>query len=417
MGQSLFWRNKGLMTLLASQTISSLGDWLHILAVLTLAAFQLDASSLDMSFLMMSFALPVIVLGPVSGVLADRFDRKMIMFLSEIGRTLTVISCVYVSELWQLYVLLSLQSCFSSLFSPSKNGKLKELTSEAFLQQAVSISSIIDNTAKIFGPALGGIMVAAVSIHSVFFINAGAFLLSAVILFLLPRDAFQQTSNTPQDKTSALASIKEGFLFMKQTPLLLTGLFTACFVLFILQIGDSQAIILIRSFPGAPPELAGWCMAVSGAGMLLTAAIVGKRRISSYLLYFTLGACLLGIATGCVPFLGGLGIVGTALFIFAFFIMGAAFGLVHIPFQILVQTSVPVDYSGRVFGAIQSMTTLASILGIAGGGVLAELIGVSLAFLICGCLLIAAGLTTLIGKKMAESRRYFVTESNKGAQR
>ncbi|MEC1407256.1 MFS transporter [Bacillus halotolerans] len=417
MGQSLFWRNKGLMTLLASQTISSLGDWLHILAVLTLAAFQLDASSLDMSFLMMSYALPVIVLGPVSGVLADRFDRKMIMFLSEIGRTLTVISCVYVSELWQLYVLLSLQSCFSSLFSPSKNGKLKELTSEAFLQQAVSISSIIDNTAKIFGPTLGGIMVAAVSIHSVFFINAGAFLLSAVILFLLPRDAFQQTSNTPQDKTSALASIKEGFLFMKQTPLLLTGLFTACFVLFILQIGDSQAIILIRSFPGAPPELAGWCMAVSGAGMLLTAVTVGKRRISSYLLYFTLGACLLGIATGCVPFLGGLGIVGTALFIFAFFIMGAAFGLVHIPFQILVQTSVPVDYSGRVFGAIQSMTTLASILGMAGGGVLAELIGVSLAFLICGCLLIAAGLTTLIGKKMAESRRYFVTESNKGAQR
>ncbi|PSA95767.1 MFS transporter [Bacillus halotolerans] len=417
MGQSLFWRNKGLMTLLASQTISSLGDWLHILAVLTLAAFQLDASSLDMSFLMMSYALPVIVLGPVSGVLADRFDRKMIMFLSEIGRTLTVISCVYVSELWQLYVLLSLQSCFSSLFSPSKNGKLKELTSEAFLQQAVSISSIIDNTAKIFGPALGGIMVAAVSIHSVFFINAGAFLLSAVILFLLPRDAFQQTSNTPQDKTSALASIKEGFLFMKQTPILLTGLFTACFVLFILQIGDSQAIILIRSFPGAPPELAGWCMAVSGAGMLLTAVTVGKRRISSYLLYFTLGACLLGIATGCVPFLGGLGIVGTALFIFAFFIMGAAFGLVHIPFQILVQTSVPVDYSGRVFGAIQSMTTLASILGMAGGGVLAELIGVSLAFLICGCLLIAAGLTTLIGKKMAESRRYFVTESNKGAQR
>lgn len=63
------------------------------------------------------------------------------------------------------------------------------------------------------------------------------------------------------------------------------------------------------------------------------------------------------------------------------------------------------------------MTTLASILGMAGGGVLAELIGVSLAFLICGCLLIAAGLTTLIGKKMAESRRYFVTESNKGAQR
>lgn len=149
MEKPLFRTQKGLMTLLASQTISSLGDWLHILAVLTLAAFQLDASPLDMSFLMMSFALPVIVLGPVSGLLADRFDRKMIMFLSEIGRALTVITCVYVSELWQLYVLLCLQSCFSSLFSPAKNGKLKELALEAYIQQAVSVSSMIDNSAKI----------------------------------------------------------------------------------------------------------------------------------------------------------------------------------------------------------------------------------------------------------------------------
>lgn len=414
MEKPLFRTQKGLMTLLASQTISSLGDWLHILAVLTLAAFQLDASPLDMSFLMMSFALPVIVLGPVSGLLADRFDRKMIMFLSEIGRALTVITCVYVSELWQLYVLLCLQSCFSSLFSPAKNGKLKELALEAYIQQAVSVSSMIDNSAKIFGPALGGMLIAAVSIHSVFYINAGAFFLSAVILFFLPRDAFLQKANTPQEKTSALASIKEGLQFLNRVPLLLTGLLTACIVLFVLQISDSQAII--RSFSGAPPELAGWCMAVSGAGMLLTAAIAGRRRITSYLLYFSAGTLLLGLATGSAPFLSGTGIAGITLFIFAFFIMGAAFGLVHIPFQILVQTTVPVDYSGRVFGAIQSATTLASILGMAGGGVLAEWIGVSLAFLVCGCLLIMIGLITLVGKKIAESRRYLVTKSNKGAQ-
>ncbi|MCG3230167.1 MFS transporter [Bacillus subtilis] len=416
MEKPLFRTQKGLMTLLASQTISSLGDWLHILAVLTLAAFQLDASPLDMSFLMMSFALPVIVLGPVSGLLADRFDRKMNMFLSEIGRALTVITCVYVSELWQLYVLLCLQSCFSSLFSPAKNGKLKELALEAYIQQAVSVSSMIDNSAKIFGPALGGMLIAAVSIHSVFYINAGAFFLSAVILFFLPRDAFLQKANTPQEKTSALASIKEGLQFLNRVPLLVTGLLTAYIVLFVLQISDSQAIILIRSFSGAPPELAGWCMAVSGAGMLLTAAIAGRRRITSYLLYFSAGTLLLGLATGSAPFLSGTGIAGITLFIFAFFIMGAAFGLVHIPFQILVQTTVPVDYSGRVFGAIQSATTLASILGMAGGGVLAEWIGVSLAFLVCGCLLIMIGLITLVGKKIAESRRYLVTKSNKGAQ-
>nr|WGE07507.1 MFS transporter [Bacillus subtilis] len=387
MEKPLFCTQKGLMTLLASQTISSLGDWLHILVVLTLAAFQLDASPLDMSLLMMSFALPVIVLGPVSACSPTVLTEKRLCFYLKSVRALTVISCVYVSELWQLYVLLCLQSCFSSLFSPAKNGKLKELAPEAHIQQAVSVNSMIDNSAKIFEPALGGMLIAAVSIHSVFYINAGAFFLSAVILFFLPRDAFLQKANTPQEKTSALASIKEGLQFLNRVPLLLTGLLTACIVLFVLQISDSQAIILIRSFSGAPPELAGWCMAVSGAGMLRSA-----------------------------PFLSGTGIAGITLFIFAFFIMGAAFGLVHIPFQILVQTTVPVDYSGRVFGAIQSATTLASILGMAGGGMLAEWIGVSLAFLVCGCLLILIGLITLVGKKVSESRRYLVTKSNKGAQ-
>lgn len=176
-------------------------------------------------------------------------------------------------------------------------------------------------------------LIAAVSIHSVFYINAGAFLLSAVILFFLPKDAFLQKANTPQEKTSALASIKEGLQYLKRMPLLLIGLLTACVVLFVLQIGDSQAIILIRSFSGAPPELAGWCMAVSGAGMLLTAAIAGRRRITSYFLYFSAGTFLLGLATGGVPFLSGMGIAGIALFIFAFFIMGAAFGLVIFHFK------------------------------------------------------------------------------------
>ncbi len=122
---------------------------------------------------------------------------------------------------------------------------------------------------------------------------------------------------------------------MKRMPLLLTGLLTACVVLFVLQIGDSQAIILIRSFSGAPPELAGWCMAVSGAGMLLTAVIAGRRQITSYLLYFSTGTLLLGLATGSVPFLTGMGIAGMALFIFAFSSWGrlSASSIFHFKFS------------------------------------------------------------------------------------
>lgn len=79
--------NKPFNILIGSQILSNFADWIQLLAVLSLAGFQFHASSLEMSALMICFAVPAIGIGPLAGVLADRYNRKTIMMISEIGRS------------------------------------------------------------------------------------------------------------------------------------------------------------------------------------------------------------------------------------------------------------------------------------------------------------------------------------------
>lgn len=106
--------NRPFFILMGSQILSSFGDWIQVLAVLSLAGFQFQASPLEMSALMMCFAVPVIGITPFAGVLADRYNRKTIMITSEIGRSCTAFLMLFAESIWSLYVLLFLLSSFSS---------------------------------------------------------------------------------------------------------------------------------------------------------------------------------------------------------------------------------------------------------------------------------------------------------------
>ena len=84
--------------------------------------------------------------------------------------------CIYFADqIWHVYVLLVLKSLFDVLFSPAKNGKLKEIVPHQQLAQAVSISSVIEQMSKIIGPALGGLLVAGFGVTWCFVLDATSF--------------------------------------------------------------------------------------------------------------------------------------------------------------------------------------------------------------------------------------------------
>jgi MFS family permease len=170
--KSSLLRNKSYLWLIASQTVSALGDWLDLLAVLTLVAVKWNASPIAVSALMLCFAGPMILIGPIAGSIADRFDRKKIMIFSDLLCAILVVGVAFATSLWQVYVLITLKSVVVAFFMPAKNGKLKEIVPKEDIQMAMGISGMIDNGAKIIGPTIGGLLVATIGINGLFILIA-----------------------------------------------------------------------------------------------------------------------------------------------------------------------------------------------------------------------------------------------------
>lgn len=401
------FKNKSYLYLIASQVVSNLGDWLDMLALMSLVAFKWNASPMEMSGVMLCIAGPMILFGPIAGLYADKFDRKRLMIWSDIIRAIVVIGFVFASSLWQIYILLILKGMFGALFVPAKNGKLKEIVSDDHMQQAMGMSAMINNGSKIVGPMLSGVLVSSIGVTTAFYIDSFTFILSALLLIGVPKSQYDKDEDEHKDskQETMLQRMNSGFNVLKSVPVLFYGLLILSLAMLAIQIADSQIMILLRLMEGDPVDVAGYAMAASGAGVFVMSAIWSKKQPPSLAFVLALGLSLVGISLGIAPLLIDLPMwIINLFFPVLFFIAGAGLGSIIVPFNVGVQKATPVQYSGRVFGTINSMVTLATVIGMLLGGVLSQLLGVTVTFIISGSLLLVVGLATFGAKKFLESR-------------
>ncbi|MFC4323573.1 MFS transporter [Litchfieldia salsa] len=412
-------RNKPYLYLISSQVVSSLGDWLDMLAIMALVALKWEASPIAMAGVGLCLLGPMAVVSPVAGILADKYDRKKLMILSDVIRCLVVIGFVFSTALWQIYTLLIIKSIFAALFIPAKNGKLKEIVPESQMQSAMAISGVVDNGSKIVGPLISGLLVSLVGIQWSFYLDAASFVLSAILLFGVPKtinETFVNDSGIPKEKETMISQLKDGLTVLRQIPFLSAGLMVFSVALLVIQIADTQLMVLLRQIDGDPTEIVGYGIAANGIGMLIMSIILSKKKIQSTAIYIGLGSAVVGLCFAGMVLLVPLSIVMTTILTpLLFFIAGLAAAAIIIPFQITAQKGTPVQYTGRVFGTISSVTTLASLIGMVSGGVIAEIFGVNMAFVLSGGLLVIVGIVVLIKRSKLESR-VNLAESDRGLQ-
>ncbi|SFC56454.1 MFS transporter [Bacillus sp. UNCCL81] len=410
--------NKGFLTLMVAQAISNIGDWLSIVAIITLVGLKWNASPIEVSFIILCLAVPMALLGPVAGTFADRFSRKQLMVLSDIVRAGLFVLLALANTLWMVYICLFTIGLFSAVFNPAKNGKLKELVPNEEIKSAMSITAMIDSATKIFGPILSGILVSAAGTTPVFYINSVSFIISAILIFLLPKVAQQIKGEKVKDrsKSSYKTEFMEGLSFIKTNTQILVGMLFLGFSLLILQLSDSQIIVLIRELKHASPGLFGYLVTGSGVGMFFSSLILAKK--TNYRAYnlMLIGVCGIGFGFGMMAlfthFNLDFSIVWAPLLgLFA----GFAAGLVFVPFQASVQVDTPVELTGRVFGVIGSVTTTATIIGPLLGGWLSTVIGVIPTFIISASLLVFVSLIGFLTKNRVERGKNYVSESQQGA--
>ena len=200
------------------QAISMIGTWMQMTAQSWLV-LTLTHSSTWLGVMIALQTVPVLILGPYGGVIADRVDKRrlMIALQSAMGiqalvlGILTVTGTVTVAEIGILAALLGLNNAFEN---PARQSFMLELVGSEHLRNAVSLNSVLVNVARTIGPAVAGILIATVGDGVCFLINAGSFVAVVASLITLDGTALSPSSPTPR----ARGQLREGLRYVRDTP-------------------------------------------------------------------------------------------------------------------------------------------------------------------------------------------------------
>jgi MFS family permease len=181
--------NRPLAKLLGGEFVSTTGDWLYVVALLVVI-YRETGDPLWVGVFGAAQALPFIVLSIPAGMLADRFDRRLILLVSDLARGACMLAMAAVvatgGPTWLLVVLAIIATSFSTVFFPCIGAYIPSLVrDERELGAANSAWGSLDNLGYVVGPVLGGLLVVGGATFA-FLVNAATFAVIAVILWRLP---------------------------------------------------------------------------------------------------------------------------------------------------------------------------------------------------------------------------------------
>ena len=389
-------RQRNFSLLWVGQFISVIGDWVLFIA-LPFYTYSLTGSVLATGAMFIVSTLPRLVLGSVAGVFVDRWDRKRTMIIADLLRFLLILMLLFVRSrdwLWLIYVSSFLESLVSQFFNPAKSAIIPLLVDEKDLLPANSLNGLSDALTRLLGSALGGMLMGWLGLSSVVMLDAGSFLISALMIMLIAmpmRPAAQPAAEPVPAITGFLGVWREwvaGLRLVRRERLLLM-LFI---VLGVAGLGDSMITVLIvplvKVLMGGGAQLLGWLMMAQGAGGLLGGLLVGQfgKRISPQ----RISAVGL-VATGMV-ILAIIRFPHSALVLPLMAIAGVAAAAWIISSETMLQLGTSDQFRGRIFGTLGTTSALASLVGMLLAGALADLLGLVLILSISGGLYIVSGL-------------------------
>lgn len=202
--------NRNFRYLWFGQIVSLLGDWFNLIASAALIS-SLTGSGLAVGGLFVVRMLAPFLISPVAGVVADRYNRKRLLIMTDILRAAVVACFLLVRDaehVWLLYALTAVQLALSGFFFPARTAMLPDLVGEEDLGTANALTSVTWSVMLAFGAALGGLVAGQWGAYPSFTIDALTFLLSAV---LLAQINYRPTEKAPDADTSVRAAFVEYF--------------------------------------------------------------------------------------------------------------------------------------------------------------------------------------------------------------
>lgn len=222
-------RHRNFQLFFAGQLISLVGTWMQSLAQAWLV-YRLTGSSFLLGAAGFAGQIPVFLLSAVGGTVADRHNRHRVVIATQtsamvLALILSGLTLMHVVRVWHIFVLASLLGIVNAFDIPARQSFLVEMVGKEDLMNAIALNSSMFNGARIIGPAIAGILVAAIGEGWCFFANGVSYIAVIVGLMLMKL----KTPALAPRSGSALSNILEGFRFVRHSPairaiLLLLGL-------------------------------------------------------------------------------------------------------------------------------------------------------------------------------------------------
>lgn len=338
--------------------------------------------------------LPCIVLGPVVGVLVDRWNRRLVIIAADalIGLSALWLAALFWSgsvQIWHIYVLLLLRSLGEGFHGPAMQASTSLMVPEKHLTRVAGLNQSMNGALNIVGPPLGALLLRWLPFHGLMLVDVGSALLAILPLLFV---------NVPQPSRDPLTTgqpsiwedLVEGLRYVRGWP----GLVALIGGALVFKIALTPAFSLIplllsEHYGGGAAELS-LLESVMGIGILLGGVLLGvwggfQHRIHTVLLSTTMLAAGL-TALGLLPAnkLWAAVVVG--------YVVGMAIPLADGPIMAILQANIAPGIQARVFTLIGSLISLSSPLGLALAGPVADWLGLQTWYLVAGALL---GLTTV----------------------
>lgn len=324
-----------------------------------------------LSLIMMAAIVPGIIVSPVAGALVDRWDRRKAMIFSDSGAafsTLMIALLLYWNELsmWQIYIILSISSAFSSFQWPAYSAATTLLVPKKHLGRAAGMVQTAEAVSTVVSPALAGFLIMTIEIWGVILIDFATFLVALLTLSLVrvPRPPISVESK--REKPSFLNEVTFGWKYIISRHGLLALLLFFAATNFIFGFTNVLFTPLILSF--ASPVVLGTVISIGGVGMLLGGIVMSvwggpKRRINGILGFSLISGAVLAFA----------GVRESALLI-AVVIFALLFTtpITNGCSQAIWQTKTAPDVQGRVFSVRRMLAMSVTPLSYVAAGPLAD---------------------------------------------
>jgi MFS transporter, DHA1 family, staphyloferrin A biosynthesis exporter len=367
----------------------SAGQWIQQVALGWLV-YEITGSSVMLGVLNGLRALPFLVTGPMAGVAADRMDRRQLMLRTQhvLIATAFLMAGLVASgwlQVWHIFVFTLITGVGWSFSEPVRQSLIPTVVPKAELVNAIALNSAGFNLMKVVGPALGGVMIALFGAAGNFLVQGAAY----VVVLLMIQSMSVAPTPAQARRSSALASLKEGFAYVRSTPTVLALMILAYVPRVFAVPYQTLMPVFQKDVLHVGPEGLGMLIAAPGLGAVLAVLTLASisNRMKRQGLMLVGSTIMLGLSLILFS--------RTTSFLFALLVLviAGAFQMVFLAStSTMLQLIVPDELRGRVMSLYMLDRGLMPA-GALFAGVVAHLVGAPLAVTSMGVIVV---LLTLI---------------------